>query len=63
VSHDSVELVRREVNSPRLVVFSDVEHKPKMLVAEALVNKMARTIWAALKYDTLFRDLEKVIAA
>jgi hypothetical protein len=40
-----------------------LERKPKMLVAIALANKMARTIWAVLKNETTFRDPERVIAA
>jgi len=37
--------------------------KPKMLVAIALANKMARAIWAMLTKKQDYRDPAQVIAA
>jgi len=40
-----------------------LKRKPKMLVAIALANKMARTIWAVLTKEEDFRDPAKTAAA
>ena len=40
-----------------------LERKPKMLVAIALANEMARTIWAVLTNENTFGATERVIAA
>lgn len=40
-----------------------LQRKPKMLVAIALANKMARTIWAVLTKEEDYRDPVKTVAA
>lgn len=40
-----------------------LKRKPKMLVAIALANKMARTIWAVLTKEEDYRDPAKTVAA
>ena len=40
-----------------------LKRKPKMLVAIALANKMARTIWAVLTKEEDYRDPAKIVAA
>lgn len=40
-----------------------IKRKPKMLVAIALANKMARTIWAVLTKEEDYRDPAKTVAA
>ena len=40
-----------------------LKRKPKMLVAIALANKMARTIWAMLTKDEDYRDPAQAVAA
>tara|TARA_R110000787_G_scaffold286397_1_gene404634 strand:- start:22943 stop:23188 length:246 start_codon:yes stop_codon:yes gene_type:complete len=40
-----------------------LERKPKMLVAIALANKMARMIWALLTKDEDYRDPAKAVVA
>ena len=40
-----------------------LKRKPKMLVAIALANKMARTIWAVLTKKEDYRDPAKTVAA
>ncbi len=40
-----------------------MKRKPKMLVAIALANKMARTIWAVLTKEEDYRDPVKTVAA
>lgn len=40
-----------------------LKRKPKMLVAIALANKMARTIWAVLTKEEDYRDPVKIVAA
>jgi transposase len=40
-----------------------VARKPRMLVADALANKMARTIWAMATRQEDYRDPARAVAA